>query len=139
MHHRVAPIHQAAASSASVISIVEDDALVRQATSNLVRSLGLAAVAFGSAEEFLASERLTDTACLIADVQLPGLNGLELQRRLRAGGHRTPVVFITAFPNERARTSALDGGAIGFLGKPYDAERLIDCLAKALGAAAAKL
>lgn len=133
------PIDHAADPSASVISIVDDDPLVREATSNLVRSLGLAAAAFGSAEEFLASDRLTDTACLIADVQLPGVNGLELQHRLRAGGHRTPVVFITAFPNEGARTSALDAGAIGFLGKPYDAERLIDCLAEALGAAAVKL
>ncbi len=116
-----------------MISIVDDDAVVRQATSNLVRSLGLAAAVFPSAEEFLASDRLRDTACLIADVQLPGLNGLELQNRLRAGGHQTPVVFITAFPNEGARTTALGDGAIGYLGKPYDAERLIDCLARALG------
>ncbi len=138
MHDRVISINQAAPSRIPVISIVEDDALVRQATSNLVRSLGLTAAAFGSAEEFLASDRLWDTSCLIADVQLPGLNGLELQHRLRAGGYRTPVVFVTAFPDDGVRTSALDGGAIGFLGKPYDAERLIECLARALGSIEAK-
>jgi FixJ family two-component response regulator len=120
-----------------MISIIEDDPHVRQATINLMRSLGIATVAFGSAEEFLASDRADDAECLIVDVQLPGLSGVELQERLRAQGKTTPVIFITAFSDERIRLSAMGGGAIGFLGKPFDTRSLIDCLDRALPGRAA--
>ena len=122
-----------------MISIIEDDPHVRQATINLMRSLGIAAVAFESAEEFLASDRVDDAECLIVDVQLPGLSGLELQERLRAAGKTTPIIFITAFSEEHVRVAAMGGGAIGCLGKPFDTRSLIDCLDRALpgGTAAA--
>jgi FixJ family two-component response regulator len=115
-----------------MISIVDDDASVREATANLIRSLGFAAADFASAEDFLKSDRVDDTACLIADVQLPGLSGIELQQQLRDDGNMIPVIFITAYPDERIRRSALAAGAIGFLSKPHDADTLMDCLKKAL-------
>jgi FixJ family two-component response regulator len=116
-----------------VIAIVDDDPVVREATANLLRSLGLASTAFASAEDFLSQHGVVDCAtCVISDMRLPGLSGIDLQTRLRAEGKATPVIFITAFPDEPLRRRALAGGAIGFLGKPYDAESLIDCLDKAL-------
>ena len=115
-----------------MISIVDDDASVREATKELVRSLGYSAAAFASAEDFLKSGQLSETACLISDVQMPGLSGIDLQRRLIADGHRMPIIFITAFPDERARARALGAGAIGFLTKPYREESLIECLGQAL-------
>ncbi len=115
-----------------MISIVDDDASVREATKGLVRSLGYKAVTFGSAEEFLGSERLHDTACLITDVQMPGLSGVDLQSRLIEDGHRMPVIFLTAFPEDRIRDRALGAGAFGFLSKPFDEEHLIGCLTRAL-------
>jgi FixJ family two-component response regulator len=115
-----------------MISIVDDDASVREATKELVRSLGYAAAAFASAEDFLRSGQLSETACLISDVQMPGLSGIDLQRQLIADGHSMPIIFITAFPDERARARALGAGAIGFLTKPYREESLIECLGQAL-------
>lgn len=115
-----------------VISIVDDDESVREATKGLVRSLGYTAATFASAEEFLDSTHLHETSCLITDVQMPGLNGVELQSRLIADGHRMPVIFITAFLDERLRTRALDAGACGFLTKPFDDEILIGHLDRAL-------
>jgi FixJ family two-component response regulator len=115
-----------------VISIVDDDASVREATKGLVRSLGYAAATFASAEEFLSSDRLLDTSCLITDVQMPGVSGIELQSRLAAEGRRMPVIFVTAYPEERIRARALEAGALGFLSKPFRDECLIDCLEKAL-------
>ena len=85
----------------------------------LVRSLGYAASAFASAEEFLSPDHVTIHACLITDVQMPGLSGVELQRHLLADGHRMPIIFITAFPDERLRARALGAGAIGYLSKPF--------------------
>jgi FixJ family two-component response regulator len=120
-------------SFAPVISIVDDDASVRDAMNGFVRSLGYVAATFRSAEEFLCSERLNDTSCLIADVQMPGLSGLELQGHLIAKGHTLPMIFVTAFPEERIRMRALKAGAFGFLSKPFEEEILIDCLNKALG------
>jgi FixJ family two-component response regulator len=117
---------------APVISIVDDDEAVREATRGLVRSLGYVAAAFASAEEFLNSDRVWDTSCLIADVQMPGLSGVDLQSRLIADGNRTPVIFVTAFPEERIRQRALEAGAIGFLSKPFEEERLIEHLQTAL-------
>jgi FixJ family two-component response regulator len=116
----------------ALISIVDDDDSVREATKCLVSSLGFATVAFASAEEFLRSEQVHDTSCLITDVQMPGLNGLELQEQLVQGGHHIPVIFMTAFPEERLRTRAIEAGAYGFLEKPFDDESLIGCLHSAL-------
>jgi FixJ family two-component response regulator len=116
-----------------VISIVDDDESVREATKGLVRSLGYTAATFGSAEEFLNSERKYDTSCIIADVQMPGLSGVEMQRRLIAEGHRLPMIFVTAFPEDRVRASAMEAGAVGFLSKPFNEEHLIGCLDCALG------
>ena len=115
-----------------MISIVDDDESVRVATQRLVRSLGFVAHAFASPEEFLHSPRLNDTACLIADVQMPGMSGVELQSLLVARGNQTPMIFITAFPDERIRTRAMDAGAIGFLSKPFDGRTLVECLHRAL-------
>jgi FixJ family two-component response regulator len=119
-----------------VISIIDDDESVREATKCLVRSLGYVAAAFASAEEFLRSERVGDTACLITDIQMPGLNGLELHEQLVEAGRSMPVIFITAFPEEKVRTRALAAGACGFLKKPFDEQSLIGCLDRALAASA---
>ena len=117
---------------AAVISIVDDDASFRRATARLVRSLGHAVAAFSSAEEFLSSDRLHDTACLISDVQMPGMSGIELQNQLLAQGVRLPVIFITAYPESKAREQALASGALGFLNKPFNEDKLIACLDQAL-------
>jgi FixJ family two-component response regulator len=115
-----------------MISIVDDDPSVREATKGLVRSLGYGAAAFASAEDFLQSDQVNDTACLITDVQMPGLSGVELQSRLIAQGNCTPIIFITAFPEQRIRTRALEAGAVGFLSKPFDEDRLIEFIHAAL-------
>jgi FixJ family two-component response regulator len=96
--------------------------------SSLVRSLGFAACAFASAEEFLASPRLNDTSCLVVDVQMPGLSGLDLQSELATRDRRMPIILITAFPEERIRKRAKDAGAVGFFSKPVDSHALIECL-----------
>ena len=103
-----------------MIAIIDDDESVREATRGLVRSLGFNADAFASSEDFLQSDRINDTSCLITDVQMPGLSGVELQSLLVAQGRRTPIIFITAFPEERIRSRVLEAGAIGFLSKPFD-------------------
>jgi FixJ family two-component response regulator len=108
-----------------VISIIDDDASVRVATNRLVRSLGYIARTFASAEEFLASSQANDTSCMIADVQMPGMSGIELQSHLLAQGRRLPIIFITAFPEESARTKALNAGAVCFLTKPFDGPTLV--------------
>jgi FixJ family two-component response regulator len=115
-----------------LISIVDDDSLARDGIRELVESLGYKAITFSSAEHFLGSDMNTETACLITDLQMPGLNGLELQEVLRSQGHRTPIILITAYPNENHRNRALHGGAIGFLSKPFDEESLIECLTVAI-------
>jgi len=115
-----------------VISIIDDDASLREALKGLVRSLGYSAAAFRSAEEFLSSDRLHDTSCLITDLQMPGLNGVELQKYLIANGHAIPVILVTAFPEERIGQRALSAGAFGFLTKPLDEDILIGCLDRAL-------
>jgi FixJ family two-component response regulator len=91
-------------------------------------------ITFASAEEFLQSNCLNDTSCLIADVHLPGLSGIELQTRLRAEGSRIPVIMTTAYPEARNWARALDAGAIAFLSRHYDTDSLIDCLDRALQA-----
>ena len=120
-------------STRPTISIVDDDAFVRNATENLLLSLGFGVVTFTSAEEFLESGRADDTSCLITDVKMPGLTGLDLQQRLIDDGKRLPIIFITAFFSEGVRTQALAAGAVCFLGKPYGEASLIECLSRALG------
>jgi FixJ family two-component response regulator len=119
-------------SNAPVISIVDDDESFRRATAGFIASLGYAVAAFGSAEEFLKSDSLDDTACLISDVQMPGMSGIELQSRLIAQGYRVPIIFVTAYSASKARAQALASGALGFFDKPFSEEKLISCLDQAL-------
>jgi len=114
------------------ISIVDDDKAVREATKGLVRSLGYEASTFSSAGEFLASEHVHDTSCLITDLHMPELSGIDLQSRLIADGHCMPIIFITAYPEDSARERAMKAGAIDFIGKPFSEDRLIGCLEEAL-------
>jgi FixJ family two-component response regulator len=115
-----------------MVSIVDDDPLAREGIKELVESLGYKALAFVSAQDFLQSEAVTKTSCLITDLQMPGLNGLELQERLQAGGYNTPVILITAYPNEKHRSRAMSAGAIGFLSKPFEEQSLLECLTIAM-------
>jgi FixJ family two-component response regulator len=117
-----------------VISIVDDDEAVRLALRSLVRSLGYVSNVFSSAEEFLESSQLNETSCLISDIQMPGMNGIELQSRLRILDHSTPIIFVTAFPDERNRARALEAGAIGFLEKPFEGRAMIMLIETALRA-----
>ena len=119
-------------SKAPLISIVDDDPLARDGIRDLIESLGYNTVTFRSAEDFLASGLVADTTCLIADVQMPGLDGLELQEALRSQGRHMPVILITAYPNEKQRSLTLNGGAVGVLSKPFNEESLIRCLAAAI-------
>jgi len=115
-----------------VIAIVDDDESFRHATISFVRSLGYSAAAFPSADAFVNSNAVEGTDCVITDVQMPGMSGIELQSYLIAQGNHVPVIFVTAFPEMEARGPALRAGAIGFLGKPFGDENLISCLNKAL-------
>ena len=117
---------------ASVISIVDDDEWSRIGTTKLVRSFGFAAHDFPSAHALLNSPLLARTACVISDIQMPALSGLQLLDELRTRGHNMPIIFVTAFFNERVRTQALLRGAICVLTKPFDGETLELCLAAAL-------
>jgi FixJ family two-component response regulator len=119
-------------STVSVISVVDDDASVRAATSKFLRSHGYTVQAYSSAEHFLQSGRLSDTSCVIADLQMPGMSGLELLTMMRARGYGVPFIFITAFPDETTRARALQAGAICFLSKPFAGSTLINCLSVAL-------
>jgi FixJ family two-component response regulator len=119
-----------------MISIIDDDDSMRNATRRLVKSLGLHADTFASAEEFLQSDRVNDASCLITDMQMPGLSGAELQSLLIAQGFSTPIIFVTAFPDDRLRARVLEAGAVGFLSKPFPEACLISCLKVALGSRA---
>ena len=119
-------------SQGPVISIIDDDESVRVATQSLLRSLGFTACTFASAAEFLQSPRMDDASCVIADVQMPGMSGVELQSLLIAQGRRTPMIFITAFHEESVRARAMKAGAIGFLNKPFSGQTLVECLDTAL-------
>jgi FixJ family two-component response regulator len=122
-------------SEAPLIAIVDDDALARGGMRELVTSLGYEAVTFSSAQHFLASSVITKTTCLITDLQMPGLNGLELQEAIRSQGYCTPVILVSAYPNEQHRRRALDNGAVGVLNKPFDEGSLIRCITKAIKSA----
>jgi FixJ family two-component response regulator len=130
--HSLCVSRKGALSNPPVISIIDDDGSVRAATYNLVRSLGYIVHTFASAEEFLRSPHLNDTSCVIADVRMPAMSGVELQAHLLATGHRVPFIFITAFFVESARARALKAGATCFLTKPFDGEALVKCLDDAL-------
>ena len=115
-----------------MISIVDDDPLVRGATVDLLSSLGYPALAFETAEEFLNSGQVETTLCLITDEQLPGLDGLGLQRELAAHGNHIAVIFITAFPDANIRELAMKAGATAFLAKPFEEADLLRALVIAL-------
>ena len=115
-----------------VISIIDDDASVRAATNRLVRSLGYVAHTFASADEFLRSSQANESSCVIADIQMPGMSGVELQRRLLSRGYGLPIIFVTAFPDEGIKARVLEAGAVCFLTKPFDGPTLIKYLDTAL-------
>lgn len=116
----------------SVISVVDDDASVRAATNNLLKSRGYIVRTFASAEAFLQSGELNDSACVIADVQMSVMSGIDLLTHMRSRGYRTPFIFITAFPDQGVRDRALGAGAICILAKPFATPALIQCLEVAL-------
>jgi FixJ family two-component response regulator len=116
-----------------IIAVVDDDVSVRLAIEGLIRAIGLSGHAFESAEKFLCSPQLAQTSCLITDLQMPGMNGLELQRYLAARGHRFPIILITAFPEPSLQERAEAAGAFAFLEKPFDGKRMVDLLHQALG------
>jgi len=115
-----------------LISIVDDDDSLRNSLDNLIRSVGFHAQGFPSAEALLSSNQLHDTACLILDVRLPGMNGLELQRRIAAANWRIPIIFITSHADGDARARALEAGAVDYLFKPFREEQLLDAIDAAL-------
>jgi FixJ family two-component response regulator len=117
-----------------VIAVIDDDEIARDGTREFVESLGYCASAFASVDEFLESGQVHDTSCVITDVQMPGLNGIDLQDRLIARGHRIPIIFITGHPEYGARARAMKAGAVGYITKPYNVEHLISCLEAALRA-----
>jgi FixJ family two-component response regulator len=115
-----------------VVAIVDDDELVRSALLRLMEVAGFPALAFDSAEEFLNSGEQRHAACLIADLRLPGMSGLELQSKVNADHHRIPIIFVTAHGDEELRMQALRAGAVEFLIKPFDDEALLDSVRAAL-------
>jgi len=119
-------------STLSVISVIDDDASVRAATNNLLGSHGYPVQTFASAEEFLQSPQLNESLCVIADVQMPAMGGLDLLTHMRAQGYAAPFIFITAFPDEGVRARAVKAGAICFLAKPFAGPALINCVETAL-------
>ena len=118
-----------------LVSVVDDDQFCRESMCRLMRSLGYTADVFSSAAEFLASPRLAETACLVADVQMPAMTGLELHRRLVETGQAIPTILMTAFPNNVDRARALNDGVACYLRKPVDDEHLTQCVRKALRSA----
>jgi FixJ family two-component response regulator len=115
-----------------LVSIVDDDESVRRAVGRLVRGFGFTVVVFASAQEFLVSGRLRDTSCLILDVHMPRMNGLQLQAYLVQAGCRMPIIFITAYPDEEVQAQALQAGAVCFLEKPFSDAALLNGIRRAL-------
>jgi len=116
-----------------LVAVVDDDDSVRESLSGLFRSVGFKARGFGSAAALLQSEDLPKIDCLILDVRMPGMGGLELQQRLVASQLDVPVIFMTAHDDARTRSQALSGGAAGYLIKPFSEEALLDAVQAALG------
>src|SRR3981081_3104516 len=119
-------------SKTKLVAIVDDDDLMRGALQGLLKAVGLPAQAFASAEEFLTSGQYRETACLIADIRMPGMSGLELQAKLNAEHCRIPTIFITAHADARIRMQALRAGAVEFLSKPFDDGALLESVRAAL-------
>jgi len=117
----------------ALIAIVDDDESVREALQSLLKSMGFRAEGFPSAEEFLQSAQISATTCLILDVRMPGMSGLELQRQLAADQRRIPIIFITAHGDDDTRARALQAGAVDFLAKPFSEEALLTAVHSALG------
>ena len=117
---------------AKMVAIVDDDDLMRTALQGLLKSAGLLAQSFASAEEFLRSGHQRDTACLITDIRMPGMSGLELQAHLNADHCRIPTIFITAHGDAKMRMQAMRAGAAEFLAKPFDDEALLESVRAAL-------
>jgi FixJ family two-component response regulator len=115
-----------------VIAVVDDDESVREALTSLVRSLGYVAFAFECAEDLLKSKRRRSVTCVIADVQMPGMTGLELHDRLVSSGEPIPTILITAFPDNRSRDRALQASVICYLAKPFSEDDLLACLRSTL-------
>lgn len=118
--------------TAPLIAIIDDDRSVLVAIEFLVKSFGYEARAFSSAQEFLQSSSLDETACLISDIHMPSVSGIELQKELRAQGRNIPTILITAFSNDNVKSRAIAGGAVCFLLKPFDARTLLGCIKSAL-------
>jgi FixJ family two-component response regulator len=116
----------------SLVSVVEDDQHFRESMRRLLRSLGYPVEAFRLAADFLASPRLLETACLIADVHMPAMTGVELYKHLIDAGHAIPTILVTAYPNDLDRARALEDGVVCYLRKPVDEQHLIRCLHTAL-------
>lgn len=117
------------------IAVIDDDASMRQSLEGLLRSLGHSVRLFASADEFIArGGPACSYACIVSDVMMPGTSGIELQRRLKAEGNAPPLILMTAFATEAARAQAMQAGAACFLAKPFDADRLIECIENALAA-----
>jgi FixJ family two-component response regulator len=119
-------------SKTSLVSVVEDDRYFRESMRRLMRSLGYSVEAFASAADFLASSRLAETACLIADVHMPAMTGIELYRHLIEAGYAIPTILVTAYPDHVDRARALNDGVVCYLRKPVDEQHLIRCLRAAL-------
>lgn len=115
-----------------LIAIVDDDEAVREATKGLIRSMGLSAEAFSCGEDFLRSPSLCRATCLVTDVNMPGMSGLDLHQRLVASSRSIPTIMITAYPNESARTRALSAGVHYYLIKPFSEVDLLNCIRSAL-------
>ncbi len=136
----IAPISKAGLTSANMVTengkkfvaIVDDDESIRAALQVFMKEAGLPAQAFASAEEFLENGELNRVGCLVADIRMPGMSGLELQARLNLERHRIPTVFITAHGDASMRMQALRAGAVEFLAKPFDEEVLLDCVRAAM-------
>jgi FixJ family two-component response regulator len=113
---------------ASLVSIVEDDRFFRESMIRLIRSLGYSVEAFPSAADFLASARLVETACLIVDVHMPAMTGLELHKHLIDAGYTIPTILVTAYPDDDVRARSLNDGVVCYLRKPVDEKHLVGCL-----------
>jgi len=124
--HSALPVQSGA--RRKLISLVDDDESIRRTTTLLIQSFGFQAAAFESAESLLKSGQLRETSCLIADVQMPGMNGLQLQRQLAASGYNIPIIFITAYDNKESRQQAMQAGAVAFLSKPFNDELLLETI-----------
>ena len=111
-----------------IISVIDDDESTRRSTTLLIESLGFQAAGFESGDGLLKSRQLQETSCLIIDVRMPGMNGLQLQRHLAASGYKIPIIFITAYDSKESRQQAMQAGAIAFLSKPFNDELLLETI-----------